>query len=1315
MAVRTITTRLALDGETQFKQAMTSINGALRNLKSELMLSEAQFRGQANTVEALTAKDKLLKQEIEQQREKVKALAQALVDANAAYGENSTVTDRYRQQLARAQADLINMNGALAENARYLQEALDSADGTAKSIDEFGLATRNGGNAVGALSAALQAAGVAATLKEIADSIYACVDASMEFETAMANFNKVAKLSDEELAVMADQIKELSTRIPATTTEIAQVAEASSRLGIAKEYVLEFSAVMVNLGNVSDLSAEQAATSLARFANIVGTSADDYERLGSTIVALGNNFATSESEITNMASRLAAAGKLARLSEADILGLAAAMSSVGIEAEAGGTAMTQTLTAMEKAVTSGGKKLDEFARIAGMSSAEFAAAWQQEPIKAIQAFIAGLGDLDSRGESATQVLDELGLSGIRQSNMLKSLALASETLSGTLTTAEQAWRENTELAETAAAKYDTTEAKMQLAANAANNLKVAVGDQLTPALGLLADVGTGAFSWAAAFVESNPMLISAITGLVAAAGVMAAGFTAYAAKAALATIATTAWGTALMNTPIGPIAIAIGVLVTAVTAYAAAADEANSRAKSLAESMQASAKAIEAQREATEEQRENVAFLAGQLDELAGKENKTTAEKEKLLAITQQLNEAVPGLDLSYDALNDTLSMTTEQILALARAQSDAEERANLASAIVDREREQAQAAKELEQAQIDLAAAIERRNKAIEDGTYAGLGAEHQMELDSQVLQLEKNISALEKALADSEAQVAEMTDRLEELGDSAQDSGDGMEKAAEAAEDTGESFAELEAQLNGLEEAQLYAAGAADALSAALAEQEKNGSLSVATARELIKAGYGAAIAIDEETGAVTVNAEEYRNLAEKKLGLTIAAAQVELWSEKNHLRMLTEKKSVDDLAASYNGLTVEKLAEQTAGNITALETQIAALNRAKGSLNSYSGASESAARRSSSASKKIKTQAEKDLEEYKTLKAALDHEKALELVSEEEYYRQLAEFRDQYLTDDANVSEYRKVTEQIFKYDKALADQEAELWDEQSEKLLDSLEDRAKSVSNDIDQMSGKLSGYGDLFTMEKIKGTDKEKMNLESLQTQIDAINKYENALIGLKERNISGSLMDEILGMDVDSATQYAKQLLSMSEEQWQQYNDLWDEKQQRAAEVAEQFFKDQLNAVETEYAEKLGSALDGMFDVSFSSGVDTVQGLIDGIDSMEGPLYEKMKNLNSIISSSVSDFWNIPSNSQLAASFSTERIAERYQGVTNQQLQNAVVGGVNGLSSSITELGAAASSGTGDVYLDSQKVGRILLPGLRLEAKANPEVKDDTK
>ena len=113
------------------------------------------------------------------------------------------------------------------------------------------------------------------------------------------------------------------------------MAEAAGQLGIATDDVLTFTRVMLDLGESTNLSADEAATALALFANITGTSAADYERLGSVIVGLVNNFATTEAEITEMAQRLASAGTLAGMSEAEILALAAAMSSVGIEAEAG--------------------------------------------------------------------------------------------------------------------------------------------------------------------------------------------------------------------------------------------------------------------------------------------------------------------------------------------------------------------------------------------------------------------------------------------------------------------------------------------------------------------------------------------------------------------------------------------------------------------------------------------------------------------------------------------------------------------------------------------------------------------------------------------------------------------------------------------------------------------------------------------------------------------------------------------------------------------------------------------------------------------
>ena len=72
MAVRTISTSIKLDGEQEFKRQMKSVDGELKNLKSEMALVTAEFKGNANSMEALTAKGQLLRREYDQQRKEEK-------------------------------------------------------------------------------------------------------------------------------------------------------------------------------------------------------------------------------------------------------------------------------------------------------------------------------------------------------------------------------------------------------------------------------------------------------------------------------------------------------------------------------------------------------------------------------------------------------------------------------------------------------------------------------------------------------------------------------------------------------------------------------------------------------------------------------------------------------------------------------------------------------------------------------------------------------------------------------------------------------------------------------------------------------------------------------------------------------------------------------------------------------------------------------------------------------------------------------------------------------------------------------------------
>ncbi len=144
--------------------------------------------------------------------------------------------------------------------------------------------------------------------------------------------------------------------------------------------------------------------------------------------------------------------------------------------------MTQTLSAIESAVAAGGEDLQKFAIVAGESSEEFASKWKNKPIEAIQDFIRGLGQLDEKGSSATLVLDDMGLSGVRQSNMLKSLALAAGTMTSAVDMSNQAWNENTALTNEANKRYETTESKLKMLKNQVKDTAIEFGGPLVDAL-----------------------------------------------------------------------------------------------------------------------------------------------------------------------------------------------------------------------------------------------------------------------------------------------------------------------------------------------------------------------------------------------------------------------------------------------------------------------------------------------------------------------------------------------------------------------------------------------------------------------------------------------------------------------------------------------------------------------------------------------------------------------------------------------------------------------------------------------------------------
>lgn len=470
---------------SKFNPTLNGAKNAVKYFQSNVKALDSSLKNNGKNTDLLQAKYKTLGQAIEAQKsvlDQMKNSFDTLEPGTAKFDKAAAEIERENAKLAAMEEQLHRVREALIavgkENsfANRINKYGDSLIKSGKKIKTFGEeVSKTGRELTTGLTAPLVA------------SVGFITKAAVDYESAFAG---VKKTVDETATVsyknLSDGIRQMAKELPASAVEIANVAEVAGQLGIKAEDILTFSRTMIDMGESTNLSAEEAATAIAKIANILGLTSDEYGRFGASVVDLGNNFATTEKDIVEMTNRLAAGGKLAGLTAPEILGLATAMSSVGIEAEAGGTAMTQTLTAIGNAVSLTTKDsaddLALIAKVAGTTSEEFQKAWKEKPAEALQAFIKGLNTAREQGANMDAILMKLGMTGIRQGNMLKSLALSSDKMSAAVARSNKAWKENTALTNEANKRYETTESQLKMFKNQVTDLAIEFGGPLLKAL-----------------------------------------------------------------------------------------------------------------------------------------------------------------------------------------------------------------------------------------------------------------------------------------------------------------------------------------------------------------------------------------------------------------------------------------------------------------------------------------------------------------------------------------------------------------------------------------------------------------------------------------------------------------------------------------------------------------------------------------------------------------------------------------------------------------------------------------------------------------
>lgn len=488
------TLRVVLSSDvTAYEQGLRRATSATRDLASQAKGTSgtinAEFAGAGRSADSLAGHQKAVAQASEQVRRtrrneevaagNVRVAELRLSEVRDKSGAKASQIERAENQVRAARAKLEDQTDRTAAAEAGLRRETERQSGAWHDLSRSLVDQRQSWDAA---AGSLLKLGAAA-----AGGVALVTKAAMGWESSWTGVTKTVDGTTDQLAGLEDELRAMARTMPQSHADIAAVAEAAGQLGVATEDVAEFSKVMLQLGDTTNLTSDEAATSLAQLMNVMSTAGDDVGRLGATVVDLGNNGASTEREIVQMGQRIAAAGNQVGMSETDVLGLANALASVGVNAEAGGTAVSQTIADIGDAVRKGGAELDVLAQTSGVSAAEFRTAWQQDAAGALTMFVEGLGRTQAAGGDAIGVLSDLGITGVRQRDALLRLAGANDLLADSLATADEAWESNSALAIEAAKRYETAESRAKIAWNNIQDSAIEAGQSMLPVVSDMAD------------------------------------------------------------------------------------------------------------------------------------------------------------------------------------------------------------------------------------------------------------------------------------------------------------------------------------------------------------------------------------------------------------------------------------------------------------------------------------------------------------------------------------------------------------------------------------------------------------------------------------------------------------------------------------------------------------------------------------------------------------------------------------------------------------------------------------------------------------
>lgn len=516
---------VSIQGGSEYLRTMQKLTEYTKQYQSEMKALTTSFSENGKTLGQLKTQKATLQKVIDSENDKLAKQKEMLENINKAATDVKVTDEKWATAQRTVQTEINNTTASLNELKKEMDK-LDEDNAFTLFMEGWENTTSKKGEAYKKLGDDLTkyvtlpiVGGFVASVKEAAD-----------FESAFTGVTKTVDGTKEELAALREELMLIPLSTASSTEEVMAVAEAAGQLNVPLDAIADFTKTIIMLGDSTNISSDEGATSIARFMNIVGTDLTKgikpVDRFASSLVALGNQTATDEESILALAMRLASAGHLVGLSIPEILGLSAAMSSVGLTAEAGGTAMSTTMQLISKGVAKGGEDLDKFAAVAGTTAEEFAKTWRENPIDALQQLLVGMSHLsEDGGADLLQFMEDVGWSGIRQSDTMRRLAFDYEGVSDAVRIANENFQTNEEniygvnaLTKEASKRYEDLNSKLSQFKESVRQLASAFGEEILPILKPIVEDLTEMIKGFAGLDEKTKKNILSFAGLFAVVG-----------------------------------------------------------------------------------------------------------------------------------------------------------------------------------------------------------------------------------------------------------------------------------------------------------------------------------------------------------------------------------------------------------------------------------------------------------------------------------------------------------------------------------------------------------------------------------------------------------------------------------------------------------------------------------------------------------------------------------------------------------------------------------------------------------------------------